>query len=68
MNFLSGFVTLAILVATSQVVSSVPITRRDVDESLIPQFGISPVVNPTGMFPPNYESFSVADASIHRYR
>ncbi|KAN0120838.1 hypothetical protein V8E52_004107, partial [Russula decolorans] len=46
MNLLFGFVSLAILSAT--IVSSIPITRRDVDETLVPQFGFSAGVNPTG--------------------
>ncbi|KAI0292653.1 hypothetical protein B0F90DRAFT_1606854, partial [Multifurca ochricompacta] len=43
--FLSNFVSLAVLSVT---VSSIPITRRDVNEALIPQFGFQSGVNPTG--------------------
>jgi len=46
MKLLSGFVSLSILSAT--IVSSIPITRRDVNEALVPQFGFSAGVNPTG--------------------
>ncbi|KAI0265539.1 hypothetical protein BC834DRAFT_924199 [Gloeopeniophorella convolvens] len=45
MKFCSGFVPLAVLVAT---VASIPIARRDVNEALIPQFGFQSGVNPTG--------------------
>ncbi|KAF8485926.1 hypothetical protein DFH94DRAFT_709043 [Russula ochroleuca] len=48
MEFLStsSFAPLVILVATA--VSSIPITRRDVNEALAPPFGFSSGVNPTG--------------------
>ncbi|KAI0275927.1 hypothetical protein BGY98DRAFT_746690 [Russula aff. rugulosa BPL654] len=46
MKFLSDFVPLCILVAAT--VSSFPITRRNVNVALIPQFGFSSGVNPTG--------------------
>jgi hypothetical protein len=49
MKFLANFVFLGILTTT---VSSMPITRRDVNEALIPQFGFSSGVNPTGTFYP----------------
>ncbi|KAH9952506.1 hypothetical protein BC827DRAFT_1254247 [Russula dissimulans] len=45
MKWLSSFIVLGVFTAT---VSSAPITRRDVDEALIPQFGFSSGVNPTG--------------------
>jgi len=45
MKFLSNIVLLAVLAVT---VSSIPISRRDVNEALIPQFGFQPGVNPTG--------------------
>ncbi len=45
MKFLSDIVPLAVLVVT---VSSIPISRRDVNEALIPQFGFQSGVNPTG--------------------
>jgi hypothetical protein len=54
MKLLSGFVSLAILSAT--LVSSVPITGRDVDESLVPAG-----VTPTGTSLHQYELFLVAD-------
>jgi hypothetical protein len=63
MKLLSGFVSLAILSAT--IVSSIPITRRDVDEALVPQFGISAGVNPTGMSLHPYELFLVADLRLY---
>jgi hypothetical protein len=43
--FLSNIVLLAVLAVT---VSSIPISRRDVNEALIPQFGFQPGINPTG--------------------
>jgi len=46
MKFLSDFVPLGILAAAT--VSSFPITRREVNDTLIPQFGFSSGVNPTG--------------------
>jgi len=45
MKWFSSFTVLGAFAAT---VSSTPITRRDVDEALIPQFGFSSGVNPTG--------------------
>ena len=45
MKFLSKIVPLAVLAVT---VSSTPISRRDVNDALIPQFGFQPGVNPTG--------------------
>lgn len=45
MKFLSSIVPFAVLAVT---VSSSPISRRDVDEALIPQFGFQSGVNPTG--------------------
>jgi hypothetical protein len=63
MKLLSGFVSLAILSAT--IVSSIPITRRDVDEALVPQFGFSAGVNPTGTSLHPYESFLVADVRLY---
>ncbi|KAH9171669.1 hypothetical protein EDB89DRAFT_2096710 [Lactarius sanguifluus] len=45
MKFLSNFVPLVVLAVT---VSSIPISRRDVNEALIPQFGFQSGVNPTG--------------------
>lgn len=45
MKFLSNIVLLAVLAVT---VSSIPISRRDVNEALIPQFGFQSGVNPTG--------------------
>jgi len=45
MKFLSNSAFLAILITT---VSSIPITQRDVNEALVPQFGFSSGVNPTG--------------------
>jgi hypothetical protein len=59
MKLLSGFVSCAILSAT--IVSSIPITRRDVNETLVPQFGFSAGVNPTGTSLHPYESLLVAD-------
>lgn len=49
MKFLSTLVFLGLFAST---VSSIPIARRDVNEALIPQFGFSSGVNPTGTFPP----------------
>jgi len=46
MKSLSNFVPLGILAATA--VSSFPLTERDVNEALVPQFGFSSGVNPTG--------------------
>ncbi len=46
MKFLSSIAPLAVLMVT---VSSLPLSRRDLDESLIPQFGFVSGVNPTGM-------------------
>lgn len=46
MKFLSNFILLGILAATT--VSSFPIAQRDVNEALIPEFGFSSGVNPTG--------------------
>jgi len=46
MKLLSGFVPLVIVAATA--VSSVPLTRGTVNEALVPQFGISSGVNPSG--------------------
>ena len=63
MKLLSGFVSLAIL--SAPIVSSIPITRRDVDEALVPQFGFSAGVNPTGTSLHPYESFSVADVRLY---
>ena len=57
MKFLSDFVPLGILVAAT--VSSFPITRRNVDVALVPQFGFSSGVNPTGASLLFFESFSV---------
>jgi hypothetical protein len=57
MKCLSSFVPLVILAVTT--VSSFPITRRDVNEALVPQFGFSSGVNPTGASLPIYESLSV---------
>ncbi|KAI9431001.1 hypothetical protein H4582DRAFT_1823246 [Lactarius indigo] len=45
MKFLSNTVPLVVLAVT---VSSIPISRRDVNEALIPQFGFQSGVNPTG--------------------
>jgi hypothetical protein len=45
MMFLSNIVPLVVLAVT---VSSIPISRRDVNEALIPQFGFQSGVNPTG--------------------
>jgi len=45
MKFLSNFVPLAILVVA---VFSNPITRRDVEVALVPQFGFQAGLNPTG--------------------
>ncbi|KAF7356562.1 hypothetical protein MVEN_00989900 [Mycena venus] len=45
MKFTSTFVS-AVLVAVS--VSAFPVSKRGVDPNLVPQFGISPGVNPTG--------------------
>ena len=45
MKLLSYFVPLGVLATT---VSSIPMARRGVDESLIPQFGFQSGVNPTG--------------------
>jgi len=45
MKFLSSIVPLALLAVT---VSSIPLSRRDVNEALIPQFGFQAGVNPTG--------------------
>ncbi|KAI9450226.1 hypothetical protein BJY52DRAFT_198943 [Lactarius psammicola] len=45
MKLLSSIVPLAVLAVT---VSSIPISRRDVNEDLIPQFGFQSGVNPTG--------------------
>jgi len=45
MKFASTFVFLSVLATT---VSSIPVTRRDVNETLVPQFGFSSGVNPTG--------------------
>ncbi|KAH8986488.1 hypothetical protein EDB92DRAFT_2022059 [Lactarius akahatsu] len=45
MKFLSNIVPLVVLAVT---VSSIPISRRDVNEALIPQFGFQSGVNPTG--------------------
>lgn len=59
MKSLSCFVSFAILSAT--IVSSIPITRRDVNEALVPQFGFSAGVNPTGTFLRPYDSFLMAD-------
>jgi hypothetical protein len=66
MNILFGFVSLAILSAT--IVSSIPITRRDVDETLVPQFGFSAGVNPTGTSLHPRELLLVADVRLHRHR
>lgn len=63
MKSLSGFVSFAILSAT--IVSSVPITRRDVNEALVPQFGFSAGVNPTGTSLRPYEPFLVADVLLY---
>ncbi len=63
MKLLSSFVSLTILSAT--IVSSIPITRRDVNETLVPQFGFSAGVNPTGMSLHPYESFLVADVRLY---
>lgn len=57
MKFLTDFVLLSILATAT--VSSFPITRREVNDALIPQFGLSPGVNPTGASLPFFESFSV---------
>ena len=62
MKLLSGFVSLAILSAA--IVSSVPIARRDVNEALVPQFGFSAGVNPTGKSLHPYEPFSVAHVRL----
>jgi len=45
MKFLSNFVPLGVLATT---VTSIPIVRRDVNEALVPQFGLSSGVKPTG--------------------
>jgi len=45
MKFTSTFVS-AVLVAVS--VSAFPVQKRGVDPNLVPQFGVSPGVNPTG--------------------
>ncbi|KAH9059968.1 hypothetical protein EDB87DRAFT_1809611 [Lactarius vividus] len=45
MKFLFNIVPLVVLAVT---VSSIPISRRDVNEALIPQFGFQSGVNPTG--------------------
>jgi hypothetical protein len=63
MRLISGFVSLAILSAT--IVSSIPITRRDVNETLVPQFGFSAGVNPTGTSLHPYELFLVADVRLY---
>lgn len=57
MKFLSDFIPLGILAAAT--VSSFPITRRDVNDALIPQFGFSSGVNPTGASLLFFQSFSV---------
>ncbi len=57
MKFLSDLVPLVILAAATA--SSFPITRRDVNEALIPQFGFSSGVNPTGASLPIFEPLSV---------
>ncbi|KAF8464991.1 hypothetical protein DFH94DRAFT_796240 [Russula ochroleuca] len=46
MKFLFDFVPLGILAATA--VSSFPVTQRDVNEALVPPFGFSSGLNPTG--------------------
>ncbi|KAH9987106.1 hypothetical protein BJV77DRAFT_803861 [Russula vinacea] len=46
MKFLFDFVPLGILTATA--VSSFPVTQRDVNEALVPPFGFSSGLNPTG--------------------
>ena len=66
MKFLSSFVPLVILTATT--VSSIPLTRKIVNEALVPQFGISSDVNPTGASLPIYGIFISPDASLHRHR
>ena len=58
MKTLSNFVPLGILAATA--VSSFPLTERDVNEALIPQFGFSSGVNPTGASLPVFECHSVS--------
>lgn len=63
MKLLSGFVSLSILSAT--MVFSIPITRRDVNAALVPQFGFSADVNPTGTSLHPYKSFSVAHACVY---
>lgn len=45
MKFLSSIVPLVVLAVA---VSSSPISRRDVNEALIPQFGFQSGLNPTG--------------------
>ena len=45
MMFLSNIIPFAVLAVT---VSSSPISRRDVNEALIPQFGFQSGLNPTG--------------------
>jgi hypothetical protein len=55
MKFLSSFVALVIVAATT--VSSIPLTRRTVNEARVPQFGISSGVNPTGASLPIYDIF-----------
>lgn len=46
MKILSNFVPLGILAATT--VSSFPLAERDVNDALVPQFGFSSGINPTG--------------------
>jgi hypothetical protein len=57
MKFLFDFVPLGILAATA--VSSFPVTQRDVNEALVPPFGFSSGLNPTGASPHIYESYLV---------
>jgi hypothetical protein len=54
MKFLYNFVPLCVFTMT---VTSIPIARRDVNEALVPQFGLSSGVNPTGASLPVYEYF-----------
>ncbi|KAI0265553.1 hypothetical protein BC834DRAFT_877453 [Gloeopeniophorella convolvens] len=42
------FITAFFLAGLAATVSSVPLARRDVDPNLVPQFGFSAGVNPTG--------------------
>ena len=58
MKFLSNLVPFGILAATA--VSSFPLSERDVNDALVPQFGFSSGVNPTGASLPVVECYSVS--------